>query len=92
MLLTIAGVIAAVAVMNAVYPAITRSSSAVAAASGTVDERIRTNIKVVQSVGELDSASGNLDRGFGAPCSGVGIGEGRSVGIGEGGSVGIEAG
>ena len=57
MLLTIAGVIAAVAVMNAVYPAVTRSSSAVASASGTVDERIRTNITVVQSVGELDSSS-----------------------------------
>ncbi len=61
MLLTIAGVIAAVAVMNAVYPAVTRSSSAVASASGTVDERIRTNISVVQSVGELNSSSAWVD-------------------------------
>ena len=61
MLLTIAGIIAPVAVMNAVYPAVTRSSSAVASASGTVDERIRTNITVVQSVGELDSASSWVD-------------------------------
>ena len=61
MLLTIAGVIAAVAVMNAVYPAVTRSSSAVASASSTVDERIRTNISVVQSVGELNSSSAWVD-------------------------------
>ncbi len=61
MLLTIAGVIAAVAVMNAVYPAVTRSSSAVASASDTVDKRIRTNITVVQSVGELDSSSSWVD-------------------------------
>ncbi len=55
MLLTIAGVVAAIAVMNAVFPAVTRSSSALTTASSTVDERIRTNVSVVQSVGELDS-------------------------------------
>jgi len=61
MLLTIAGVIAAVAVMNAVFPAVTRSSSALTAASSTVDERIKTNISVVQSVGELDSGGSFVD-------------------------------
>jgi len=61
MLLTIAGVIAAIAVMNAVFPAVTRSSSALTAASGTVDERIKTNITVVQSVGELDSGGSFVD-------------------------------
>ena len=61
MLLTIAGVIAAVAVMNAVFPAVTRSSGALTTASNTVDERIKTNISVVQSVGELDSGGSFVD-------------------------------
>lgn len=61
MLLTIAGVIAAVAVMNAVFPAVTRSSSALTTASGTVDERIKTNLSVVQSVGELNSSGSFVD-------------------------------
>ncbi len=61
MLLTIAGVVAAIAVMNAVFPAISRSSSALTTASSTVDERIRTNVSVVQSVGELDSGGSFVD-------------------------------
>lgn len=61
MLLTIAGVIAAVAIMNAIYPAVTRSSSALTAASGSVDERIKTNIEVVHVVGELSSSSTWVD-------------------------------
>jgi flagellar protein FlaG len=61
MLLTIAGVIAAVAVINAVFPAVMRSSSALTTASGNVDERIKTNISVVQSVGELDTGGSFVD-------------------------------
>ena len=61
MLLTIAGVIAAIAVMNAVFPAVTRSAGALTTASSTVDERIRTNVSVVQSVGELDSGGSWVD-------------------------------
>ena len=61
MLLTIAGVIAAIAVMNAVFPAVTRSSSALTTSASTVDERIKTNISVVQSVGELDSGGSFVD-------------------------------
>jgi flagellar protein FlaG len=61
MLLTIAGVIAAVAVMSAVYPAVTRSSSALSSASGSVDERIKTNVSVVQGIGELNSAGSWVD-------------------------------
>lgn len=61
MLLTIAGVIAAIAVMNAVFPAVMRSSSALTTAGSTVDERIRTNVTVVQSVGELDSGGSFVD-------------------------------
>jgi len=61
MLLTIAGVIAAIAIMNAIYPAVTRSSSALTAASATVDERIKTNIEIVHVVGELSSTSTWVD-------------------------------
>ena len=61
MLLTIAGVIAAIAIMNAIYPAVTRSSSALTAASSTVDERIKTNIEIVHAVGELSSTSTWVD-------------------------------
>ncbi len=39
MLLTIAGVIAAIAIMNAIYPAVTRSSSALTAASSQAMSR-----------------------------------------------------
>jgi len=61
MLLTIAGVIAAVAVINAVYPAVTRSSNAIVSTSGTVDERIKTNVSIVQGVGELNASSTWVD-------------------------------
>ncbi len=61
MLLTIAGVIAAVAVMNAVYPAVTRSASALSSASGSVDERIKTNVSIVQGIGELNSSGTWVD-------------------------------
>ena len=61
MLLTIAGVIAAIAIMNAIYPAVTRSSSALVSASGTVDERIKTNVEVIHAVGELSATSTWVD-------------------------------
>lgn len=61
MLLTIAGVISAIAIINAVYPAVTRSTGALASASGTVDERIRTNVSVIHAVGELSSTSTWVD-------------------------------
>ena len=57
MLLTIAGVISAIAIINAVYPAITRSTGALASASGTVDDRIRTDVKVIHAIGELNASS-----------------------------------
>ncbi len=57
MLLTIAGVISAIAIMNAVYPAVTRSTGAVASASDAVDERIKTDISVIHAVGELNASS-----------------------------------
>ena len=47
MLLTIAGVLGAAAVFNAVYPALTRSSSAVIAASAKVDDRLKSDIEII---------------------------------------------
>ncbi len=61
MLLTIAGVITAAAVFNAVYPAVTRSSSAVTAASARVDDRLKTSIEIIHAVGELDSGASFQD-------------------------------
>ena len=55
MLLTIAGILSAVAVFNAIYPAVTRSSGAVTAASARVDDRLKSGIEIVHAVGELDA-------------------------------------
>ena len=55
MMLTIAGILSAAAVFNAVYPAVTRSSGAVSAASARVDDRLKSSIEIVHSVGELDA-------------------------------------
>lgn len=61
MLLTIAGVVGAAAVFNAIYPALTRSSSAVISASSKVDDRLKSDIEIIHSVGELDSAGSFQD-------------------------------
>ena len=61
MMLTIAGVLSAAAVFNAVYPAVTRSSGAVLAASARVDDRLKTDVEIIHSVGELDSGGSFQD-------------------------------
>ena len=61
MLLTIAGIMSAVAVFNAVYPAVTRSSSAVISASARVNDRLKSGIEIVHAVGELDSGGSFQD-------------------------------
>lgn len=60
-MLTIAGVLSAVAVLNAVYPAVTRSSGAVSAASDRVNDRLKSGIEIVHAVGELDSGGSFQD-------------------------------
>lgn len=60
MLLTIAGVLTAAAVFNAVYPAVTRSSGAVTAASARVDDRLKTGVEIIHVVGEKN-ASGSFE-------------------------------
>ena len=55
MILTIAGVAATAAIVNAVLPALSRSSGAVTSASAKVDDRLMSDVEIVHVVGELDS-------------------------------------
>ena len=55
MFLTIAGILSAVAVFNAIYPAVTRGTGTVASASARVEERLKTDIEIIHAVGELDA-------------------------------------
>lgn len=52
-LLTVAGVICVIMVINAVYPAITSSSGAVSSATSLMNERIRSQIEIINAAGEL---------------------------------------
>lgn len=54
-LLVIASVVAAVALMNAVYPAVTRGSGALLESSGIVAERVRTDIEIVFVAGNTST-------------------------------------
>jgi archaellum component FlaG (FlaF/FlaG flagellin family) len=47
-LLLIAGVVCSMVLLNAVYPAITGSSGAIVDAASKVDDRIRSNIAIIQ--------------------------------------------
>ncbi|MCH8206376.1 MAG: hypothetical protein IH956_05170, partial [Chloroflexi bacterium] len=61
MMLTIAGIAAAAAVLNAVLPALSRSSGAVVTASAKVDERLNSDIEIVHAIAELDSSGSFSD-------------------------------
>lgn len=51
-LLIIASVVAALALINAVIPALGKSSSALITANSSASERIRTNIEIVHATGD----------------------------------------
>lgn len=55
MMLTVAGIASAVAIINAIYPALTRSSSAVITASGKVDDRLKSDIEIIHVAAEVDA-------------------------------------
>ena len=59
-MLTIAGVAAAGAILNAIYPVLSRSTGAVITASASVDDRLKSDIAIIHAVGELDSG-GSFD-------------------------------
>jgi hypothetical protein len=54
-LLVVAAVVCVVLVINAVYPAITSSSGALSSVSASMNERIKSQIKIINATGELDS-------------------------------------
>jgi len=53
-LLVVAAVVCVVLVINAVYPAITSSSGALSSISASMNERIKSQIKIINATGELD--------------------------------------
>ncbi len=53
-LLTIAGVVSVMAILNTVFPFIARSSGAVISVTAKIDDRIKTQIRIVHTTGELD--------------------------------------
>lgn len=61
MILTIAGIASLAALLNAILPSITRSSGAVITASSKVDERLKTDIEIIHTLGEMDSSGSFQD-------------------------------
>lgn len=48
LLLIVAGIVCSIVVLNAVYPAITGSSSAIIEAADNIDDRIKSNITIIE--------------------------------------------
>ena len=47
--LLIAGIVCSLAVFNAIYPAINRSASAISTMSSSIDDRIKSQIEIIQT-------------------------------------------
>ena len=60
-MLTIAGIASAAAIINAIYPAVTRSSGALITASDKVDDRLQSDIEIIHAVGELNAIGAFAD-------------------------------
>jgi flagellar protein FlaG len=60
-LLVVAAVVCVVLVINAVYPAITSSSGALSSISASMNERIKTQVKIIHATGELNSSGNWVD-------------------------------
>ncbi len=60
-MLTIAGIASAAAILNAIFPVLSRSSGALITASAKVDDRLQSDIEIIHAVGELDSAGAFAD-------------------------------
>lgn len=56
MLMIVAGITAVVIAVNAIYPAVMRSSNSIVQAAGQMDARIGTQVSVVLATGELNSS------------------------------------
>ncbi len=55
-LMIMVGVIGAVLVFDAVYPATIQSSSAITSMRGRIDDRLKSQIEIIHATGELDSS------------------------------------
>lgn len=86
-LLTIAGVVSVMVIMNSIYPAIGRSTGAVIDAASTADERIRSQLSIIHAAGELDSTGAwndtNSDGDFDVFIWVKNVGDSRIVAIEE---------
>jgi hypothetical protein len=56
LLLIVAGIVCSIVVLNAVYPAITGSSSAIIEAANKIDDRIKSNITIIEMTHEGSDA------------------------------------
>jgi hypothetical protein len=54
LLLIIAGVVCSMVVLNAAYPAITGSAGAISDAASKIDDRIRSQIKIIETAKDTD--------------------------------------
>ena len=60
-MLTIAGVASIAAIINAIFPIVSRTSGAITTSSAKVDDRLRSDIEIIHAVGELDSGGSFVD-------------------------------
>ena len=60
-MLTIAGVASIAAIINAIFPVVSRTSGAITTSSAKVDDRLRSDIEIIHAVGELDSGGSFVD-------------------------------
>jgi hypothetical protein len=74
-------------VFNAVYPAVNRSSSALVGAAAKIDDRIKSQIKIIHATGELDSGGSwqdtNSDGDFDAFVWVKNVGDSRILDLGQ---------
>ena len=61
MMLTIAGVASIAAIINAIFPVVSRTSGSITTSSAKVDDRLRSDIEIIHAVGELNSAGSFAD-------------------------------
>ena len=59
-MLTIAAIVAIVAVVNAVLPSVNRTSGALISASGAVEDRIASQIEIVHATGQDGNANADV--------------------------------
>lgn len=51
-LLLVAGIVCSLVIFNAVYPAINRSTSAITAMSSNIDDRIKSQVEIIQTTSQ----------------------------------------